>query len=321
MSDTASSASIAYSVVAPAFNESANLPTLVARLRDVLTKLCGDAWELLIVDDGSSDDTWAVIQRLATAEPQVRGLRFSRNFGHHVAISAGLDHARGARVVVMDADLQHRPEDLPRFAAVLDQGADVAYGLAERRAHGFLKRALSWAFVQLINRFGGAAVEINSSLFRMMRRPVVEAVKSCRERDRYVVGLMSWVGFTQVGVPITYDARLAGAPKYSLTKSLLLAVTTIISFSTAPLRLATFLGLAFSALAFVLAVQIVVQKIFYRVAVSGFASLFAGLMLLGGVTLLVLGVVGEYIGHVVSEVKARPLYIVRESVGGAENEV
>lgn len=303
---------ILYSIVVPALNEAATLPTLFLRLQAVMQTLCCDSWEVLIVDDGSTDETWSVIQRLAGERREVRGLRLSRNFGHHVAISAGLDASIGERVVVMDADLQHRPEDLSRFAAALDEGADVAYGVAQERAHGYWKRLSSRTFLSLINRYGDAAIELNSSLFRMMRRPVVEAINKCRERNRYVVGLMSWVGFKQVGVPITYDSRLAGFAKYSFIKSLRLAFITIVSFSTVPLRLATFLGLLFSILSFALAVQVMIQRLFFYVSTPGYTSLLAGMMLLGGVILLVLGIMGEYIGHLVSEVKGRPLYVLKE---------
>ena len=303
---------IAYSVVVPALNEATTLPSLFCRLQPIMQQLCGNSWEILIVDDGSTDDTWSVIQSLANEHAGVRGIRLSRNFGHHIAISAGLDASVGERVVVMDADLQHRPEDLPRFAAALDDGADVAYGIAAERAHGYWKRMFSRAFLSVVNRYGDAAIELNSSLFRMMRRPVVEAINKCRERNRYVVGLMSWVGFRQVGIPITYDPRLGGFPKYSFVKSVKLAFITVISFSTVPLRLATFLGLMFSALSFTLAIQVMIQRIFFSVSTPGYTSLLAGMMLLGGAILLVLGIMGEYIGHLIGEVKGRPLYVIRE---------
>lgn len=303
-----------YSVVVPAYNEADNLPILHERLRTVMSQLCGaHEWELVVTDDGSSDSTWEVIQTLAHLHPQVHGIRFSRNFGHHLAVTAGLDAARGKRVVVMDADLQHRPEDIPRFAAALDAGADVAYGRAQERAHGLVKTIFSKTFLYLLNRFGGTQVELDSSLFRAMDRLVVDAVRSCREHDRYVVGLISWVGFRQVAVPITYAPRLSGQAKYSFWKSLWLAVATIVSFSTVPLRLAIVLGVLFSLLSFVQAVEIVVQRLFFHVTTSGYTSLFAGMMLLGGVTLLMLGVIGEYLSHVVNEVKARPLYVIRET--------
>jgi dolichol-phosphate mannosyltransferase len=300
-----------FSVVVPVFNEEGNLEELHRRVVAALEPL-GKSFELVLVDDGSRDGSYLMMQRLRERDPRVRGVRFSRNFGHHLAITAGLDLARGEAVVMMDSDLEDRPEAIPELFAKLSDGYDVVYGLRKGRTHSWFKRVTSKLFVSLLNRLVDGEQQLNTSIFRIARRSVVDAVVACREQHRFILGLFSWVGFRQTGIDVEHGHRFAGATKYSLYKMLKLALTTITASSTLPLKVASFLGALVSTLSFAYAAILLLKKLLWDTMVEGWTSTIVTGLFLGGVQLVCLGILGEYVGRIYNEIQRRPLYIVAE---------
>jgi polyisoprenyl-phosphate glycosyltransferase len=306
---------IRYSFVIPVFNEREGLPELYRRLTEVIDGLDGEA-ELLFVDDCSYDGSYDVLAELGARDPRVRVIRFARNFGHQVAITAGLDHAAGDAVVVMDADLQDPPEVVPDLVARWQEGYEVVYAVRERRSgESWLKRTTAAGFYRILRRIAHVEMPLDAGDFRLVDRRAVDAFRSMRERARYVRGMFSWVGFRQIGVPYTRPERFAGEPKYSYRKSLTLAVDGLVSFSNAPLRIALIAGFVFSTLAFVVGVLAIVAKLAGAFVVPGWTSILVVVSFLGGVQLTLMGMLGLYVGRMYEEVKARPIYIVRETIG------
>lgn len=297
-----------FSTVIPVFNEEGNLVELHRRLTAVFEGL-GRAYEIVFVDDGSRDRSFEILGDLHRSDRHVRVISFSRNFGHHIAITAGIDAARGEVVVLMDADLQDRPEEIPRMFAVLEKGYDVVFGIRTARKHTPLKRLTSGLFVALM-RSMVRGFDINSGIYRMARRNVIDTVKRCREAHRFIVGLMSWSGFRQTGIPVVHGERFAGETKYTLSRQFRLAANTMVAFTRVPLQVATWLGLAVSSIAFVYAVVILLRKLFWGLGIQGWPSLMLAVLFLGGVQLLCVGILGEYIGRLLTEAQNRPLYVV-----------
>ncbi|MEM9192418.1 MAG: glycosyltransferase family 2 protein [Myxococcota bacterium] len=303
------------SVAIPVYNEEETLPELYRRLTDVLRGM-DISYELVFVDDGSRDRSWELLRGLhADDSEHVRALRFSRNFGHHIAITAAMDAAKGDTVVLMDADLQDRPEVIPDLYAKLEEGYDVVYGNRVNKKFGFFKRATSTMFVSLMNRISSGEHSISTNIFRICRREVIDAVCACREQHRFVVGLVSWVGFDQTSIDVEHAERFAGQTKYSLWRMVRLALNSITAFSTAPLQLASWLGIIVSLCSFGLAGVWIVQKLIWDTAVEGWTSTLVVLLFLGGVQLITLGILGEYVGRTYSQIQARPLYIVSKTLG------
>lgn len=304
------------SVVVPVFNEEDNIPELHRRL---VAALEGEvaSFEVLFVDDGSRDGTWTLVRELAARDSRVRGLRFSRNFGHQMAFAAGLEHARGEAVVIMDADLQDPPEVIPELLARWREGWDVVYAVRRRR-HGesAFKLWTAKVFYRLLKRITPVDIPLDTGDFRLMNRKAVEAFRRLGERHRFTRGLVAWLGFRQTGVLYDRAARHAGDTKYPLRKMLRFAVDAITSFSHVPLQLATWTGFAVSGLAFAYIAVVVVLKLM-GISWPGYTSLMAAILFLGGVQLVMIGLLGEYLGRVYDEVKRRPLYLVQEEVGGA----
>lgn len=307
---------IHYSVVAPVYNEQDNLQALYDRLRPVLTQLAGEAWEIILVDDGSRDDSWREIDRLHQADPRVVGLRFSRNFGHHMALTAGLDASRGERVVTMDSDLQDQPEELPKLAAKMDEGFDLVYATRTSRQHSVGKQWTSRLFLHLLNTLSDVPHEITGAVFRMMSRRFVDQLCRLRERHRLFTGLTAWLGFKQATVEVVHGERHAGETKYTLGKMLKLALDSITSFSAKPLYYVMYLGLFISALAVMFAFYTVVRYFVIGYATLGYASVMTAVTFLGGLILMVLGVLGQYVGRIFEEQKGRPIYILDQALGG-----
>lgn len=303
------------SVVVPVFNEEENIPELHRRLVATLEGVVS-SYEILFVDDGSRDGSWGLVQELADKDPQVRGLRFSRNFGHQMAFAAGLDHAQGEAVVIMDADLQDPPEVIPELLARWRQGFEVVYAVRRAR-HGesAFKLWTAKLFYRLLRRITPVDIPLDTGDFRLMGRRAVEAFRRLGERHRFTRGLVAWLGFRQTGVLYDRAARHAGDTKYPLRKMLRFAIDAITSFSHVPLQLATWLGFAVSALAFAYIAVVVVLKL-VGISWPGYTSLMAAILFLGGVQLVMIGFLGEYLGRVHDEVKRRPLYLVQEEVGG-----
>ncbi len=304
-----------YSIVVPVYNEEAVLPELVRRLGLLLDRLDGPA-ETVLVDDGSSDRSYELMAAARDADPRLKILRLSRNFGHQVAVTAGLDVAAGDAVIVMDADLQDPPEVVLEMASRWREGYDVVYAVREER-HGEtrFKRATAAAFYRIFSGMSEVEVPLDVGDFRLVDRRALDAFRSMRESNRYVRGMFSWIGFRQVGVPYKRDERVAGETKYPFTKMVRFATDGIVSFSAAPLRLALKVGFFVSGLSFLLGVVFLFSKVLGLYSVPGLASIAVFVAFLGGIQLLLLGVMGEYIARIHDEVKGRPLYVVSEAHG------
>jgi dolichol-phosphate mannosyltransferase len=304
-----------YSLVVPAYNEEAVLPELVARLRKLMDALDGDA-EAILVDDGSSDRSYDVMVAAQDEDARFKLIRLSRNFGHEIATTAGLDAASGEAVVVLDADLQDPPEVVLDLAARWREGYEVVYAVrAERAGESRFKKGTAVVFYRLLRRMTEVDMPLDVGDFRLVDRRALDAFRSMRERNRYVRGMFSWIGFRQVGVPFQREERFAGETKYPFSKLLRLAVDGIVSFSAYPLRLTLNLGFLVSGLSFVLGCVFVGMKLSGLWKVSGLASIAVFMAFLGGVQLFLLGVMGEYVARIHDEVKRRPLYLVSDSRG------
>ena len=300
------------SLVVPVFNEAEVLPAFYERAAGALRELQGMDYEIVFVDDGSRDDSYHQLAEFAARDPHVRVLKFSRNFGHQIAITAGIDHARGECVVVIDSDLQDPPEVIPRMVEKWREGFDVVYGVrAERDGEGAMKLLTASAFYRLLNRLTSLQIPTDVGDFRLMSRRAVEELKQLREKDRFVRGLVSWIGFNQTGVSYHRDKRYAGETKYPYRKMIKFAFDGITSFSTVPLKLATWCGYGASMLAFLYLASVFVQWI-AGITIQGWATIMVALLFIGGVQLICLGILGEYLGRIFTEVKRRPMYVVEE---------
>jgi len=298
-------------VVVPAFNEGEGLRALQQRLLPVLDGLEGLRTAILYVDDGSRDHTWDVMRQLAQEDERVETLRLSRNFGKELALTAGLDHARGDAVVVIDADLQDPPELIPQFVARWREGFDVVYGTRlQRDGETWLKKLTAAGFYRVMDRLSNTRVPRDTGDFRLLSRRALDALGSLRERNRFMKGLFSWVGFRQCSVPYRRDPRLLGTSKFNYWKLWNFALEGITSFSTVPLRLATYLGVLAAAAAFIFACVIVAKTLLWGDPVAGYPSLMTVMLFLGGVQLMALGMIGEYLGRLYDESKQRPLYLI-----------
>lgn len=306
------------SVVLPCFNERENLDTLYQRLAPLLERVTGGRFEVIFVDDGSTDGCGELLDDLNQQDARFKTIHFSRNFGHQAALSAGLDASTGAGVVLMDCDLQDPPEVIEQFFDRWHAGCEVVYGVRRKRKEGILKRAAYAAFYRSMRMVAQIEVPLDAGDFCLMDRKVVDALKRLPESHRFLRGLRSWVGFRQAGVEYERQGRHAGEPKYTLGKLVRLAVSGYVGFSTVPLRIASWLGLGVAAVGFLVAVWAVATRILDIPSPRGWASTIAVVMFLGGIQLLVLGVMGEYLGRVYDEARARPSYIVGRTVGFGE---
>jgi dolichol-phosphate mannosyltransferase len=302
------------SVVVPCYNEQEVLEATHARLTQVLAAIPGARYEIVYVDDGSRDRTPLLLSQIRQADGEhVRVISFSRNFGHQVAVTAGLEHAAGDAVVLIDADLQDPPEIIPRLLAEWHNGADVAYGLRTARAGETpFKRFTASLFYRLINQLSDTPLPTDAGDFRLMDRQVVDALKQMPEHDRYLRGMIAWVGFNQVPVPYERQARAAGQTHYPLRKMMRFALDGLLSFSVVPLRLATALGFLSAALSLVGIVYALNVRLLTGKRTAGWATLFIAILFLGGIQLITIGIIGEYIGRIYREVKRRPLYLVKK---------
>jgi polyisoprenyl-phosphate glycosyltransferase len=299
------------SVVAPVYDEQ-ELVELFVRRTCAAVADCAFAFELVIVNDGSTDATGELLDRIAATDRRVRVIHLSRNFGHQAALTAGLEHAVGDVVVMIDADLQDPPELIPTMVARWEEGADVVYAVRKQREgeSAFKLASASW-FYRLFDKLAQVDLEPNSGDFRLLDRAALDALLAMTERSRFLRGMTVWVGFTQTAVPYERDARHAGETKYTLRKMLRFSLDAIASFSHLPLQLATYVGLISAGVAFV-GIPVVVGLHFSGSYLPGFGSLTIAILLLGGIQLIAIGVIGEYVGRIYDEVKHRPLYIVRD---------
>jgi dolichol-phosphate mannosyltransferase len=307
------------SVVVPCMNEQDGIRETNARLVAVLERL-PMPFEIIYVDDGSSDSTPDILRELQLYDSRLRVVRFSRNFGHQIAITAGVEHAAGDAVVVIDGDLQDPPEVILEFVDKWQEGYDVVYGVrTEREGESAFKLWTAKYFYRFISKLSDTEIPLDTGDFRLMDRRVVDALLEMPERDRFVRGMVSWIGYAQTAVPYRRAPRVAGSTKFSLFKMMRFATDGIVSFSIVPLRLATWVGFIASGIAILGIVVAVLERLFGAVGlVKGWASLVIAVLFIGGVQLICMGIIGEYVGRIYGESKRRPLYVVRDRMGFGE---
>ncbi len=303
------------SIVVPVHNEADNLPLLVERLKAVLAGQVS-SWELVCVDDGSRDGTLAVLRLLNASDKRISAISFSRNFGKEVAIAAGLDHAAGDAVVIMDADLQHPPETIPLFLSKWREGYLNIYAQrADREGESRLKRNFAKAFYRLFASFGEIELPEGAGDFRLLDRKVVDALRALPERARFTKGLYAWVGFPGTGVSFEVADRQHGESKFRFRKLFSFAFDGLSSFSTVPLKIATWAGVTIAIISTLSAAFFLLRTLFFGTDLPGFPSLIVSIMFFSGIQLISLGLIGEYVGRIFAEVKRRPLYLIGERVG------
>lgn len=304
-----------YSIVAPVYNEEMLLPEFYRRVVAAMETL-DEPFELVLVNDGSRDRSPEIMRQLHAADPRVKIINFSRNFGHQIAITAGIDYARGQAVAVIDSDLQDPPEVILDMIAEWRRGYKIVYAVrAEREGETAFKKATAALFYRLIRKITNIDIPADTGDFRLMDRKVVDALKTMREQKRFMRGLSVWVGFPQTGIHYKRDARKAGETKYPLRKMIRFALDGITAFSYLPLQIATYMGFVVAAISVIFAIVAMILRLSDVKALEGQATTLVAVLFLGGVQLVFLGVIGEYLGRIYDEVKRRPLYIVAEDLG------
>lgn len=308
-----------FSIIAPIYNELENIPELYPRLREVMDRT-GEPWELILVDDGSSDGSTEVIRKLAETDPRVRPVIFARNFGHQIAVTAGVDYSRGDAVIIIDADLQDPPEVILKLIDKWREGYEVVYAVREeRQGESWFKRVTASLFYRIIFRITDVDMPLDAGDFRLMDKKVITVLQQMREKHRFLRGMSAWVGFKQVGVSYKRQARHAGETKYPFSKMVKLALNAVTSFSYFPLQLATYIGFISAGIS-VLAIPVVVlARLITGSALVGQATTLIIVLFFGGVQLISLGIIGEYIGRIYDETKNRPLYIVADAPDEFDN--
>jgi glycosyltransferase involved in cell wall biosynthesis len=309
------SAGIRLSVAIPVHNEESVLPELLQRLRKVLEELPGGPHEIVFVDDGSTDGTFDRLGAAVREDSRIIAISLSRNFGHQAAISAALDHASGDAVVIMDGDLQDVPEVIPQFVEKFGEGFDVVYAQRVRRKEPLLLRICYFVFYRMMARLSDIRLPLDSGDFGLMSRRVVDHVRQMPEHHRYLRGMRSWVGFRQIGVPVERAERHSGKSKYSMMRLMKLAADGIFAFSIVPIRAAAAVGATVMSLSFLYVCYAVYAKMFLKQSPQGFTALLVAITFLSGIMLFFLGIIGEYVGRIYEETKARPQYIVGRIVG------
>ncbi|MDK1028674.1 MAG: glycosyltransferase family 2 protein [Anaerolineae bacterium] len=304
---------VTYSIIAPIYNEIDNIPEFYRRVKEVMEST-GKNWELLLIDDGSTDGSTDKIRELAAQDNRVRPVIFARNFGHQIAVTAGLDYSRGEAMVIIDADLQDPPEVILELAEKWHAGFEVVYAVrTEREGESWLKLWTASLFYRLIYRITDVKIPLDTGDFRLLDRKVVDVMNTMRERHRFLRGMAAWVGFKQIGVEYKRVARQAGETKYPFKKMILLALNAVTSFSYFPLQMATYFGFLAAGIAIIAIPVVIIMRLTGSQAFIGQATTLISVLLLGGVQLISLGVLGEYIGRLYDEAKGRPLYILREA--------
>ena len=309
---------IDFSVVIPIHNEEESIRELFNRLTAVLESLLNtdknqpNTFEIIMVDDGSTDSSWQLIKNLHQKDSRLKGISFSRNFGHHIALTAGLDYAKGDSIVLMDGDLQDPPEEIPVLFGKYKEGYDLVYGIRKDRQDPLLKKFTSYLFWFLLRKFSGVDIPAGQTMLRIMSRRIVNVVKDMREQARFIHGMMAWAGFNVTTLEVKHNPRVKGKSKYNISKMFMLAFHAVTSFSVVPLRLATFFGLLCSFISILFGIYFIYKTVIYGIPVLGYASIIVSIFFVGGIQLLVLGVFGEYIGRTYQEGQKRPLYIVQD---------
>lgn len=307
------------SVVVPLYNEEEVAFETCKRLAKVLDNI-NETYEVVFVNDGSKDKTMEILREICKSKPQFKLLDFSRNFGHQLAITAGMDYASGQAVVVIDADLQDPPEIIPKMLEKWREGYDVVYGKRiERKGETFFKKLSAMVFYRFLKKMTDFEIPVDAGDFRLIDRKVCDRLKEIRERNRYIRGIISWLGFRQTFVEYSRDKRFAGETKYPLKRMLRFAFDAITSFSYKPLKIASYLGFLISLSSFFYLLIVIVEKIFFNNTIQGWASTLAVSLFFNGIILMMLGIIGEYIGRIYDEAKKRPLYVVREFINFNDN--
>jgi dolichol-phosphate mannosyltransferase len=299
-------------IIAPIFNELENIPELYHRMREVMSSV-GETWELILVDDGSRDGSTDMIRKLAETDDHVRPVIFARNFGHQIAVTAGLDYSRGDAVIIIDADLQDPPEVILDLIAKWREGYEVVYAVRkEREGETWFKKTTASLFYRIIYKITDVKIPLDTGDFRLLDRKVVNIMSKMRERHRFLRGMASWVGFKQIGVEYKRAARFAGVTKYPFNKMLKLALNAVTSFSYVPLQIASYIGFIAAALSIISIPVVIVLRLVGTTQLTGQATTLIMVLFLGGVQLISLGIIGEYIGRIYDEVKGRPIYVVAQ---------
>jgi len=300
-----------YSIIAPVYNESGSLPEFYRRVKETMQTL-GDSWELVLIDDGSQDGSTEIVYNIASGDEHIQPVIFARNFGHQLAVTAGLDYSRGKAVIIIDSDLQDPPEVIPELIEKWQEGFEVVYAVrTEREGESWFKLLTASVFYRLIYRITDVNIPLDTGDFRLLDRKVVNVLKQMRERHRFLRGMSVWVGFKQTGVSYRRAARFAGQTKYPLKKMFKFASDAITGFSYLPLQLATFIGFISAGLSILAIPLVIALRLAGSQAFFGQASTLIAVLFLGGVQLISLGILGEYIGRLYDEARGRPLYIVR----------
>ncbi len=306
---------VQYSVVIPAFNEEPVIAETYKRLKKVMDEI-GEPYELIFINDGSSDRTGEILDEIHHQDRNLKVIHFARNFGHEAATTAGLDHALGQGIVIIDADLQDPPELIPAMIEKWKEGFDVVYGKRkQRKGESVFKKTTSALFYRFLQRMTEINMPADVGDFRLIDRKVADALKNIREKNRYMRGIISWVGFRQTAIEFVREERWAGETKYNVKKLLRLAWDAITAFSYKPLKIATYLGFILSGISFIYLLIVIFEKVFTQKTVPGWASLMAISLFFNGVVLIMLGLLGEYIGRIYEETKDRPLYIIYKTQG------
>lgn len=302
------------SVVVPCYNEEEVIKETYKRLKKVLDKI-NIFYEIILVDDGSKDNTWNILKDLSFSDRHVKSIKLARNHGHQFALTCGLDQSKGEVVLIIDADLQDPPELLEEMIEKWQEGYFVIYGQrVARKGETVSKKFFAYAFYRVISKISKINIPQDTGDFRLIDRKALDALLSMRETQRFIRGMVAWVGFPQTPIPYNREERFAGTTKYPFKKSLLLAFDAITSFSYAPLRLATYLGVLFSGISFLYFIIVVILK-FMGINFAGYTSLMCTILMLGGIELIVLGIIGEYVGRIFEQGQKRPLYIVQDIKG------
>jgi len=308
------------SIVIPILNEEETILELYRRLMPVLETICrseGENFEnleVIFVNDGSTDRSWSVISELNNKDHRIKGLCLSRNFGHHVAITAGLDFSKGQSVVLMDGDLQDPPEEIPQLYSKLKEGYELVYGIRRQRHDPVLKKLTSNIFWHFLRRFSGVDMPQGQTMLRILSRRLVDVMKEMKEYARFVHGMMAWPGFESTTVEVSHSPRTKGQSKYNISKLFKLAFHAVTAFSIVPLRISTYFGIFTALISLVIGIYFIYLKIFFGIPLLGYSSIIVSVFFIGGIQLLMLGLFGEYLGRTYQEVQKRPLYIIKELI-------
>jgi polyisoprenyl-phosphate glycosyltransferase len=310
---------ILYSIVVPVYNEELVIVESYKRLKEVMDSL-NETYEIIFINDGSKDSSILILKDICSKDKTIKTINFSRNFGHQVAITAGMDYAAGDAIVIIDADLQDPPQVILEMIKKWKEGYEVVYGKRIKRiGDSFFKKITARLFYRTLKSMTNVDIPVDTGDFRLIDRKVCNALKSITERNRYVRGLVSWVGFKQIGVEFIREERFAGETKYPFRKMLKFASDAITSFSYKPLKLATFAGLTISLFSFLYLLFVLIERLFTDLTTPGWSSLIAVNLFFNGIILIILGIIGEYIGRIYDESKKRPLYLVSEEIGFKED--